>query len=77
MSVDTVRPKAAEYVEIDDEIDLDGDAYGDNPQASQDYALVEDIEEGWDDDDNPVIVLYTSQGVFSCPSWHKLRVKVA
>jgi hypothetical protein len=77
MSIDTVRRIVAEDVGEDDELDLDGDEYGDNELAVYAYATVMKVTPYWDgESDEPMVVLTTSQGVFNFPAGHYLKVKI-
>ncbi len=74
MSVDTCKERYAEDIEIGDELDLDGDEYGDNESAIYGYALVMHRKDFYSAGD-PWVVLNTSQGVFEFPAGHVLKVK--
>jgi hypothetical protein len=77
MSIDTCRKILAEDIEVDDELDLDGDEYGDNADAVTSYAVVDRIRDKSDAvNSDPWLTFYTSQGTFDCPAGHYLRVKV-
>jgi hypothetical protein len=75
VSIDTVRIVFAEFIEPDDELDLDGDEYGDNPQAQENYATVEKVRDTYEDHE-PYVLVVTDQGTFNFPASHQLRVKV-
>lgn len=77
MSIDTVKRVMAEDIEEDDEIDLDGDEYGDNEDAAYNYATVSRITHCWDGvTGDPLVTLHTSQGTFDFPAGHYLKVKI-
>jgi hypothetical protein len=74
--IDTCKPRYAEDINPQDELDLDGDEYCDNEKAIYSYATVlsrldyYSQGEAW-------ISFTTSQGVFEVPGSHKLKVKVS
>lgn len=74
--IDLVKEIAAREVEVDDELDLDGDEYGDNEKAASDYASVLKYAEWYDDDNYPWVTVATTQGNFDMPAGHLVRVKV-
>jgi hypothetical protein len=76
MSIDLVREIRATEVEVEDELDLDGDEYGDNEFAIFGYAKVEKRTEWYDDDGYPWVNFQTSQGGFDSPAGHLLKLKV-
>lgn len=77
MSTDLCKNTWAEDIEIGDELNLDGDEYGDNEQAIFGYAVVERKTEWWDGSTGfPWITLTTSQGEFEVPSSHVFKVKI-
>lgn len=70
-----MRKVMAAHIEPDDELDLDGDDYGDNELAQSSYARVFSFEDAIDDDGDLIVILTTSQINFSCPANHYLKVK--
>ncbi len=73
--IDTVVSVMAEYVEIGNELDLDGDEYCDNEYAIYEYAKVLDIHD-WYRYGDPWITLTTSQGKFDIPAGHTFKVRM-
>lgn len=71
----TVKPVYVEDIEDGDELDLDGDEYGDNEYAMFGYAKVENKLDFYRDGD-PWVVVSTSQGSFEMPAGHQVKVKV-
>lgn len=76
MSIDLVKEVYAAEIEIDDELDLDGDEYGDNEQAMFAYAVVQKRTSWFDEDGYLWITFETSQGNFDVPENHLLKLKV-
>ncbi len=76
MSVDVVREIRAREVEVGDELDFDGDEYGDNELAIFGYASVSDVIEWYDNDNDPWVVLNTSQGEFEMPAGHLVKLRI-
>lgn len=74
--IDTTKSRYAEDVEVGDELDLDGDEYGDNEKAVYGYALVHRRKDSYISGE-PCVLLITSQGTFTVPAGHKMKVKVA
>jgi hypothetical protein len=74
--IDLVKEIAADEIDVDDELDLDGDEYGDNEQAISGYALVTKRTEWYDDENYPWVTVVTSQGEFDMPAGHLVKVKV-
>jgi hypothetical protein len=73
--VDSIKRRYAEDIEVGDELDLDGDEYGDNEDAIFGYAVVNCRTDSYVGRD-PWVELETSQGIFRTPAGHKLKVKV-
>lgn len=73
--INLTRKSVAEEVQVDDEVDFDGDEYGDNEKAAAAYAVVENVSE-WYSDGYPWITLHTDQGSVDMPAGHIVRVKV-
>lgn len=76
MSIDLCKDLVAEDIDIDDEIDLDEDEYGDNPQAMSKFALVLQRKDWYDSENYPWVTLRTDQGSFDFPAGHLIKVKV-
>ncbi len=76
MSVDMVKEIRACEVEVSDELDFDGDEYGDNELAMYGYATVNDVIEYYDNDNYPWVVLNTSQGEFEMPAGHLVKLRI-
>lgn len=74
--IDLVKEISAREIEVDDELDLDGDEYGDNEKAINGYALVLAYAEWYDDDNDPWVTIETTQGSFDMPAGHLVKVKV-
>jgi hypothetical protein len=75
--INLTRNTVAEEIEVDDEIDFDGDEYGDNEKAAAEYATVVAVTEWWDGETGyPWITLHTTQGSFEMPAGHNVRLKV-
>lgn len=70
----TVKNVYVEELEVGNELDLDGDEYGDNEFAIFNYAKVLDLDDVYIDGD-PWVYVRTSQGSFQMPSGHKVKVK--
>lgn len=77
MSTDICKKVLAEDVNIGDELDFDGDEYGDNEFAVFGYAKVVGIL-WWHnyDEEEPWVTLNTTQGEFEMPAGHRVKVKV-
>lgn len=73
--IDTCSTRYAEDIEIGDELDLDGDEYGDNENAVFGYATVS-VRTDFYSSKEPWVRLVTSQGIFDMPAGHTVRVKV-
>ena len=73
--IDTTKERYAEDVEDGDELDLDGDEYGDNEKAMFGYAKVLRRKDSYLDGD-PCVLLTTSQGTFTVPAGHLMKVRV-
>ncbi len=73
--VDLCKSRYAEDVEVGDELDLDGDEYGDNEFAAIQYASVLSYNHIYKQND-PWVLINTSQGEFLFPAGHMLKVKV-
>jgi hypothetical protein len=69
------RKVVAENIQEGDEVDLDGDEYGDNEKAPSAYALVDSVTE-WYADGYPWVTLHTDQGSYEMPAGHIVRLKV-
>jgi hypothetical protein len=73
--IDVCKDRYAEDIEVNDELDLDGDEYGDNEFAIFYYAVVTDRKDFYQNKES-WITLTTSQGVFTMPGGHIVKVKV-
>lgn len=73
--IDTTKERYAEDIEVGDELDLDGDEYGDNENAMFGYAEVHRRKDSYIGGD-PCVLLITSQGTFTVPAGHLMKVKV-
>lgn len=73
--ISTSRDRYVEDLRIGDEVDLDGDEYGDNDNAIYNYAIITDLEDIYSDR-QPWVRVSTSQGEFEMPAGHIIRVKV-
>lgn len=73
--IDTCKDKYAEDIEVGDELDLDGDEYGDNERAIYSYAVVLQRSDSYENKE-PYVKLVTSQGEFTMPAGHFVKVKV-
>lgn len=76
MSVDVVKEIHAVQIEEGDELDFDGDEYGDNEQAIFGYALVTRRVEWYDEDHDLWITVVTSQGEFDMPAGHFVKLRI-
>ena len=76
MSIDLCREVVADEIEVDDEIDLDGDEYGDNSLAMSAFAVVKHRVEWYDADNYPWVTFRTTQGEFDMPAGHLVKLKV-
>lgn len=74
--ISTTRQISVIDVEVDDELDLVDDEYGDNDLAMSEYARVLEINEVEDDESYPEVVIITTQGSFACPLNHFVKIKV-
>jgi hypothetical protein len=77
MSADICRKGLAEDLEIGDELDLDGDEYGDNENAIFGYATVKGML-WWHnyDTESPWVTVNTTQGEFDMPAGHTVKIKI-
>jgi hypothetical protein len=73
--ISTCRDKYAEDIEVGDQLDLDGDEYADNEQAIYCYAGVLQRTDFYENKE-PYVKLTTSQGEFTMPAGHVVKVKV-
>jgi hypothetical protein len=73
--LNTCKTIYAEDIEVDDELDLDGDEYGDNEYAIFNFAKVATKLDTYKHGE-PWIILGTSQGSFEMPAGHTVKVKV-
>lgn len=73
--IDVCKERYAEDIEIGDELDLDGDEYGDNENAMFGYALVNQRTDLYQDGE-PWVQLTTSQGMIQMPAGHMVKVKI-
>lgn len=73
--IDTTKKRYAEDLDIGDELDLDGDEYGDNENATFGYAQLLRRKDSYIDGE-PCVLLITSQGTFTVPAGHQMKVKV-
>lgn len=73
--IGTCKDHYAEDIEVGNELDLDGDEYGDNEDAIYGYAVVENRKDVYVSGD-PWVILTTSQGVFHMPAGHLVKVKI-
>jgi hypothetical protein len=73
--IDVCKERYVEDVDINDELDLDGDEYGDNDRAIFGYALVLQRNDIYEDGE-PWVTLITSQGMFRMPAGHQVKVKI-
>lgn len=74
--IDTCKHVYAEDVEVGDELDLDGDEYGDNELAMFSFAKVDNKQDVYRNGD-PWVVITTPQGRFEAPAGHRMKVKIA
>jgi hypothetical protein len=76
MSIDICREVFVREVEIDDEIDLEDDEYGDNEQAVYGFAKVMDAVDWRNDEGDLMVTLKTTQGTYDFPVGHLIKLKV-
>ena len=74
--IDVVKEIRAVEVELGDELDFDGDEYGDNESAIFGYAVVEKAKEWYDEDNDPWVTLGTTQGEFDMPAGHLVKLRI-
>lgn len=76
MSIDTTRNVRAIRIEVGDQLDLDGDEYGDNEMAIFTFAEVSEVTDYRDEDGDLWVTLNTSQGEYNFPAGHWIKRKV-
>jgi hypothetical protein len=74
--IDTTKYRYAEDLHVGDELDLDGDEYGDNENAIFGYAKVLRLKDSYTKGE-PCILLVTTQGIFTVPAGHRMKVRVS
>lgn len=76
MSVDLRVSVNAVELEIGDEVDLENDELCHNEEAMYAHALIFDIKEWYDSDEQLCLTIATSQGIYDVPAYHVMWLRV-